>query len=216
MTKTLHVFLLTACVLLSTTSLFGVSNIYQEPSTKKAFPREINTSDNGHNYTMELTGVAVRSKYFVNVYALAHYMENPVGGRPNEIYQDIMTDGKAKAAVADWAHSATLKQIKDGYAETFHKTLSPQDYFALQGIIDHFMSFYQTDIRVNDQHVIRWLPGGVLEVYVNGDYKGSVVSVELAQALWSNWFGPKSIIDRQQLISFVGSSKRNSSNSASR
>ena len=54
-----------------------------------------------------------------------------------------------------------------------------------------------------DETVLRWIPGGVVEVWQNGTQKGMVKNSELAKGLWSIWFGENSIVNRNNLVSLI-------------
>jgi hypothetical protein len=71
----------------------------------------------------------------------------------------------------------------------------------LQNEIDRFISFFNGDIQKGDVHILRWLPDGNIEVLVNDKKVGSIKNNEFAHLLWSIWFGPKSVVNRNSLVS---------------
>jgi hypothetical protein len=63
-----------------------------EPSTGKQFPAVQTFSAGGKEYTLQLTGVAVRKKVIFKVYGMAHHMESPAGGTRAGARRPIATD----------------------------------------------------------------------------------------------------------------------------
>lgn len=200
-------YLITACGLLATTVGLCIekeSESIQEISTKKTFPKEISFENKGKTYTVQLTGTAVRKKFFVNVYTIAHYLENPPSNSTSEeIFRIILSDNKAKQLTMHWTRDVSVQKVKDAFQESFHKVISEQEFASIQKEIDQFLGFYQQDVHSGNQHEIRWIPGGIIEVILNEESKGTITNPGFAKALWSIWLGPKSILNRDQLIALI-------------
>lgn len=174
----------------------------EETSTKTKFPAVITAQHDGKDYTMNITGTATRSKFFVNVYAVASYVQDPVKGKKEAIFDELLSDSKAKALQFNWVHDADQQKVRDGFIESFKKVLSEKDYAALKPQIDQFVSFYP-DIKVGDKQSLRWFPDGSVDVEINGVNKGTIKNPAFAQALWSIWLGPKSVVSRNKLVNHL-------------
>ena len=179
---------------------------FKDPSTQAVFPYVAHVKTGNVPYTLQATGFSTRSKFIVKVYSIAHYWQDPVHGNEKEILEGIFKDDKAKQFIIQWMHDVTLSRIRETYYETFQKLLSHDQRHHLQKEIDEFIQLFDEDALKGDVHILRWLPGGCLQVIVKGFVKGNVVSVELAKAVWNIWLGPKSVVNRRQLISFILSS----------
>lgn len=164
------------------------------------FPKEISFSENNHEYHLSLTGVSLRKKLIVKVYYVASYLQSdaPQGG---DILNEIMQDGLAKQLTLKWVHDVDKNRVVNGYRESFENALSETEKNQLQSELNQYLSFFQNDVKKGDVHVLRWLPGGFVEVIINDQKVGSVTNVNFAKGLWSIWFGPKSVVNRDQLIS---------------
>lgn len=163
------------------------------------FPKEISFSHDNHEYHLSLTGVALRKKLIVKVYNVASYLQSdaPKG----DILNEIMQDSFAKQLTLKWVHDVDKNRVVNGYRESFENALSTTEKSQLQSEINQYLSFFQNDVKKGDVHVLRWLPGGYVEVLVNDQKVGSVTNPNFAKGLWSIWFGPKSVVNREQLIS---------------
>lgn len=179
------------------------TSTFVEESSKTEFPKSVNITFRGQAYNLEATGAAVRRKWFIKGYAIAHYMQSPIHGDLEKVLKDIFSDEKPKQMTMHWLHRLPLHLIKEGYEETLVKVLNQQDYNRLKPDIDKYLSWFKQESKVGDVHYIRWLPGGTLELIINDQKAGSLVNAELAKAVWTMWFGPESVVDRQKLIGFV-------------
>ena len=106
---------------------------------------------------------------------------------------------RSNSFLSIWVRNVDAKKVQDGYQESF-RTAAGDQYEALKGEIDKYVGFFSQGVRDRDEHVIRWLPGGTIEVYINGDLKGSIQNPDFAKAVWSIWFGSKSVVNRNDLV----------------
>lgn len=176
---------------------------FRDPTTQIIFPYSIIAHSEGKTYKLQATGCADRTKFIVNIYCITHYWEDPIRGSEQEILEGIFKDDKAKQFIIQWTRDVNLSRIRDTFYETFDKGLEHGHRHHLQNEIDHFVLIFDEDARRNDVHIIRWLPGGRVQVVLKGFVKGEVVSSDFAKALWKIWLGPHSIVNRHQLISFI-------------
>lgn len=185
-------------------------SLYAEPHIKSSatgvtFPKHVSISHDGQNFELDITGVATRKKFFVKVYSVASYLQSEAMEK-GDILQQIMSDDWAKQLTMKWVYNADVKRIREGYLESFQNALSPQEFQQLQGNINEYLSFINQDIQKGDEHVLRWLPGGFIEVIINDQPAGSITSQNFAHALWSLWFGEKSFVNRKSLLSLADES----------
>lgn len=186
------------------TMLFFASSLYgdvSDKSTGQSFPSQVSFDYEGKNYKLDATGVATRKKFMVKIYSVAHYMQ--AGTKSADILKEIMQDDKAKQLTMKYVYEATATQAKEGTQEAFKNALSAADYTKLQKEIDTYSSFFNKNIKKGDEIVVRWIPGGVIEASFNGAKLGTIKSKDFAVALWSIWFGSKSVVNRDELISLV-------------
>lgn len=177
--------------------------VFQERTTKVEFPTTVSFSSKGQAFTLQATGAGLRRKWFVDGYTIASYIADPVKGDQDVVLTDLFQSDKAKQLTIHWMHVLPLQLVREGYSESLHKVLNDQEYERLKPDIDKYLSWYTGDAKVGDIFYLRWLPGGHLELNLNDKLVGSMVSPDLAKALWSIWLGPESVVDRKQLIGLV-------------
>ncbi len=169
------------------------------------FPRQVSFTENGKEYHLKITGVATRKKFFVKVYNVAHYLQEGASNKNGDKFALILQDDLAKQLTLKWMHTATVAQVADGYQESFKNVFSEEQLARLKGQIGTFVQFFNRDVQKGDEQIIRWLPGGTIEVLINGTRAGQLSDKEFAIGLWSIWFGPKSVVNRDQLVSLLAS-----------
>jgi hypothetical protein len=190
---------------LAMSSLFHsayAQNEIRDDVTGLAFPREITFQHDNKDYHLQATGVATRKKLFVKVYSIASYLQAGDYNSSN-IMQQILSDDTAKQLTIKWAHDVELEKIVGAYKEGFQKAFSESERAQLQADIQKYLSAFGSSVKKGDEHVIRWLPGGYVEVLFNGTKAGDVKNANFAKGLWSIWFGPNSIVEKERLVSLV-------------
>lgn len=181
--------------------LFAETFIERQSDTP--FEKNVTFTHKGQTYSLDATGASLRRKWFVKGYAVAHYLQNPIRADQETVLKDIFSSDKGKQITMIWLHKLPLALIREGFQESLQKNLKEADYTALKPEIDKFLNFFKADAQVNDMTTFRWLPGGYMELSNNDVKLGSLVNEALAQALWSIWLGPDSVVNRKQLISLV-------------
>lgn len=173
-----------------------------DKQTGVTFPKEISIESKGRTYQLQATGVSTRKKFFVKIYSIASYLQVPILANENA-FQEIMQNDKAHQLTLKWVYAAPTQKVKDGYVESFKNVLTDQDYTKVQSEIDQFIGYFNQDIKKGDEHILRWLPGGYIEVLINSKSVGKITNQDFATALWSIWFGKNSVVDRDQLVSLM-------------
>jgi hypothetical protein len=173
----------------------------RDSSTGAVFPAQISFDEGGTKYDLSATGVATRKKFGIKVYSVAHYLQG--GDSEKDRFQQILEDDKAKQLTMNWLRSASQQQIKEGYEDSFRKTLSPSLHNQLAKDIQKYVSFFTESTKKGDVMVIRWTPGGKITLLMNDKELGTLTNPTFAKELWNLWFGDKSVVDRNQLVSLM-------------
>ena len=172
----------------------------QESSTGKSFPTQVTVAYEGKNYSLSLTGTAVRKKMVFKVYGIAHYAEDPQAGSEENVLAAMLTDGKAKQITMEFVRDVDVEKIQGAYRDGFKENLSEADATALAPLVEQFLGYFKKEVKENDRFVLQWLPGGVVIAQTQGTTHPPVKSVAFAKALWSIWLGEDSIVDREDLV----------------
>ena len=196
--------MMTICLFLSTfTFQLGAQETIKDNISGELFPKTVSFDHNGKQYHLEATGATTRKKLIIKVYSLAHYLQKKEGRNAGDRFQSILRDDVAKQFTMRWLHNVDVDKIQEAYQDGFRKNLSPDVYNRLQNEIDQFISFFNQPAKKGDEYILRWIPGGMVEVHMNGKKAGSVTNPDLARGLWSIWVGDKSIVNRDQLVSLM-------------
>jgi hypothetical protein len=159
-----------------------------EPRTKVSFPER----QDG----MTLLGTGVRTKTFlkVKVYAIALYVsDTALSGRlakfrgrttDPEFYRELVTGDFPKQVVMTFVRDATADQVRDA----FHESLPGVDRARLDVFSAHFGAPHE-----GDSYVVRWVPGGALEVTAAGQAKPPIADKAFSTAVFGIWLGDKPI-----------------------
>lgn len=184
-------------------SLFS-SNAFAEDikdsTTGVSFPRQVTFTAEGKEYQLDATGVATRKKLIISVYSIASYIEGGIAGLTGDKFEAILNSDKAKQLTMKWVHDASKDKVSNGYQDSFKTVFSEADYSKLQKEINDYIQLFSKDVQKGDEHIIRWLPNGYVEVIINGQKAGSLVNKDFAKGLWSIWFGAHSVVDRNKLV----------------
>ena len=172
-------------------------------SIESFFPREVRFEDNGKAYDLHMTGASTRKKFFVTVYHVAHYMEPVEGQHSSESkFQEVMRANKVKQLTMRWSRNLEAEKVQEGYRQSFKNALEGHSNH-VQNEINQYIQFFSDDVKKNDEHQLRWIPEGKIEVIINGGAPKVIDNKEFAQVLWSIWFGNKSVVNREQLVALM-------------
>jgi len=163
----------------------------------ETFPENIAFHYKGQPYRLEKTGAAIRKKFFVKVYRVASYLQDPSSVMGADIFANILNSSKAKQLSFQWLRNASQTRVREDYRETFSKVTSGN-----QAEIDQFIGFFG-EVKKGDTHDLRWFPDNTVTVIINDQVMGSIKSDRFAKTLWSIWFGDKSVVDRNKLIAMI-------------
>lgn len=180
--------------------LFAQGEI-RDNGTGEAFPLEVSIEHGGRTFPLQATGVATRKKFFFKIYSVASYLQKGAYNGQSDKFQPIMQDENAKQLTLKFVRGLDAAKVKDAYEESFKNTLSESQYNQLKGEINKFLQFIDHDVNKGDVYILRWLPGGYVEVLFNGKSSGSITNKDFAKGLWNIYFGPNSVVDRNSLVS---------------
>lgn len=190
---------LTGLFCLTSLSLFAAGDI-KDSGTGAIFPATVSFEQDGKQFQLDATGTSTRKKLIVKVYGMASYLEKGAAGA--DAFAKVMDPKVAKQLTMKWMRDIEAKQLTDGYRDSF-KIAAEGSSADIQKEIDQFLSFYSQPIKNGDEQVIRYVPGGYVELLINGKSLGHLTSEPFAQVLWKIWFGPKSVVNRDQLVSLM-------------
>lgn len=171
-----------------------------ESASENKFPATISFSDDNGDHELALTGFSVRKKFFLNIYSMAHYLQETTLNGGENVYEHVLDHSRAKQITMVFMRDLTATQIKDSLIKGI-KTNSSEDEFEL--ISPHVEAFTQAitqDVKEGDEFILRWMPDGSLVSLYQGQLISTIKSDKFAKTLWAIWFGEHSVVDRNALV----------------
>ncbi len=194
-------------VLTSTT--FAIDK-FSETKNGNSFLNQLVVEHNHEQLNLSLTGLATRKKFFLNIYSMAHYIEQEPDvanqdilnsdNAANKVYENILHSHRTKQISMVFLRSLKANQIKKSLLSSIQSNTSEEDYKVIQPQIDEFIEAIYSDVKKNDEFVIRWFPDGTVVALFAGQQISIIHSERFARTLWLIWFGENSVIDRKSLI----------------
>lgn len=164
-----------------------------DQATGESFPEQVTFDYNGKSYTLDATGVSTRKKLMFKVYSVASYLQAGENGKGNK-FEQVMNPDLAKQLTMKWVRDVNAAKVQDGFKSSLVSNQAPKSE------TDQFISFF-SDVSKGDETVLRYIPGGTVEVLINGSSAGTIQNQDFANALWLIWFGNNSVVKRDQLVS---------------
>jgi hypothetical protein len=182
---------------------FAANADVKDSATGLSFPSEVSFTHEGKGYKLEATGVSTRKKLFIKIYSIVSYLQDAAQATKSDIFDEILKDGKAKQLTLKFVRSVPADKVMEGYHDSFKTALAGRSSPELNSLIEKYIDLFNHEAKEGEEQVIRWLPGGYVEVLFNGKVGGSFTNVEFAKTLWSIWFGPKGVVNRDQLVTYI-------------
>ncbi len=185
------------CILLVSSR---AQNTVKEPSTEKMFPVQVTINYEGKSYEVMLTGTAVRKKFFIKVYGIAHYTQDPVMGKEDDVLAAMLVDGKARQITMEFVRDVDVAKIQDAYRDGFKENATAAESKEIAPMVEKFLGYFAKDVKEDDRFVLQWLPGGTILAQTQGTDHPAIMNTTFARVLWSIWMGENSIVDRDDLV----------------
>ncbi len=186
-------------------SVAHADNSVSETGAEKQFPHSIVIEHNNEQLDLFLTGVTIRRKFFLKIYSMAHYIEQPpeVAGSDTSdenIYKSILENSGTKQISMVFMRKLSADQIQKSLRTGIKLNSNEAEYLQIQPQVEEFMQAINADVMKNDEFIIRWYPDDSVVSFFQGTKISSIRSVEFAKTLWAIWFGDFSVVDRKALI----------------
>ncbi len=165
-----------------------------EPATGVAFERLVGLAPR-----LELTGVAVRKRFWIEIFAIGMYVDRAalaahLAGRElagEELAEAVLAAPVRTAQRIVFARNIDAKRIREGLIEGVGRTLQPSD----TRIVKDFSAILRNtrDAKKGDEVMTLFEPDGTIIFYYNGFLVGFVRNTALAQAMKAAYLGPNSL-----------------------
>ena len=168
---------------------------------EEAFPTTVEILVEGTPQVLHLTGTTVRRKFFFSIYRMGHYMEAPPTGTPKEVRAAILEDGPAKRVVMRFVRDVPQEKILSSLRRGLRDNTTRREFVEIARDVERFGTSISRSAREGDHFELQWLPGAAVTAYFEGDPVFEAESLVFARALWSIWFGERSVVDPVDLRS---------------
>jgi len=176
---------------------FAGGGTVKEKETGRSFESELK----GSKGTLVCIGTGCREKTWlaVDVYAAAHWVDagalsKELGAWKGKSGAAVASDQKFFDALAKadsekrlrmlFVRSVAVKKIRDAFEESLLKS-----YKTLPAVAKAFVALFQKDLKDGTTIELRSLPGGLIEVYLDGKLtKKFAKDRAFATAIWNIWF----------------------------
>ena len=171
-----------------------------ENNREKLFADSIAIEYKEEHHRLFLTGLTVRKKYFLDIYSMAHYLEQRPEITEGDIYQAILYSQGTKQISMVFMRSLTAEQIQESLTEGLEVNTDEKEFAQILPYVEKFMNAIHNDVKKNDEFIIRWFPDGTMVSIFQGNEISTIRSEQFARTLWSIWFGKYSVVDRNTLV----------------
>ena len=176
-----------------------------ETKDSKQFPHKLILEYNNERLSLSLTGLAIRQKFFLKIYSMAHHIEQKpdiagLNALSDEVYKNILQYNGAKQISMIFLRSLTAEQVQKSLRSGIKLNTNEEEYRQILPQVEEFMHAIYADVKKNDEFLIRWFPDGSIVSIFQGVKISTIKNDFFARTLWSIWFGNYSVVDRKSLI----------------
>ena len=166
------------------------------------FPESIHLEMDFAGIKLKRSGTTTRTKYFFNIYKMAHYLDEScaVPSNKDELYEMILMQNCTKQISTVYLREIKVEKIKASLLSDIKLNTNDDEYIKMLPHIDAFMSVIDQDVKENDEFVLRWHPDGTIVSEFQGKVISTIKDENFARTLWSIWFGQFSVVKRDTLV----------------
>ena len=127
--------------------------------------------------TLTLNGVALKTKFFIKVFAGGFYLENPTKSAAEAIESEQVKQFHLHYLTS----KATAKKLQEGFKEAIEEANPPDLVKKYRKEIDLYASWLDQDMAPGTTSVTTYVPGKGLTLVFKGQEKGTIADKTFAQ-----------------------------------
>ena len=127
--------------------------------------------------TLTLNGVALKTKFFIKVFAGGFYLENPTKSAAEAIESEQVKQFHLHYLTS----KATAKKLQEGFKEAIEEANPPDLVKKYRKEIDLYASWLDQDMAPGATSVTTYVPGKGLTLVFKGQEKGTIADKTFAQ-----------------------------------
>ena len=141
----------------------------------------------GDNFFLDLNGMGLREKFWIDVYVGSLYL-----AKPSHNVAEILSRPDPLRIQLDFVYKeVTSEKLVNGWKEGFEKNQNEETLKKLQSRMEKFYGFFADSAKKGDQYVIDYIPGQGVSVSKNGVLLGTIEGEDFKNALLEIWLGNK-------------------------
>jgi len=127
--------------------------------------------------TLQLNGVALKEKFFIDVFVGGFYLENPT----KDAAEAIESEQVKQFYLQYLTSKATAEKLQDGFKEAIEDANPPELVARYRKEIDLYASWLDQDMAPGATSVATYVPGKGLTLVFKGQEKGTIADKTFAQ-----------------------------------
>jgi hypothetical protein len=135
--------------------------------------------------TLTLNGVALKTKFFIKVFAGGFYLERPT----HDAAEAIESEQVKQFSLQYLTSKATAEKLQEGFKEGMEETNPPELVAKYRREIDLYASWLDQDMAPGVPSVTTYVPGKGLTLVLKGEEKGTIADQTFAQMYFRNYLG---------------------------
>lgn len=144
--------------------------------------------------TLKLNGVALKTKFFIKVFAGGFYLENPTRNA-----EEAITSEQVKHFHLHYLTSkATAEKLQEGFKEAITDANPPELVAKYRKEIDLYASWLDADMAPGATSLATYVPGKGLTLVFKGEEKGTIADPAFAQMYFRYTLGEKADEDLRE------------------
>lgn len=135
--------------------------------------------------TLQLNGVALKEKFFIDVFAGGFYLENPT----KDATEAIESEQVKQFYLQYLTSRATAEKLQEGFKEGMEEANPPELVAKYRKEIDLYASWLDQDMAPGAPSATTYVPGKGLTLVFKGQEKGTIADKTFAQMYFRNYLG---------------------------
>lgn len=149
-----------------------------------------------------LSGSTTRKLFFFDIYKISHFVDWPYDSpqQKNEIITLIEKAEVKQRVELTFLRDVSRQQIEEALIDGIERNNADKDLLLIKKEIAQLSKGFDDDVEKHSILAISRLSKEQLKVSFNDDVIVETQNADLADALWSIWFGKDPIVDTEALI----------------
>jgi hypothetical protein len=148
--------------------------------------------------TLKLNGVALKTKFFIKVFAGGFYLENPT----SDSEEAINSEQVKRFHLHYLTSKATAEKLQEGFKEAIIEANPPELVEKYRAEIDRYASWLDEDMAPGATSVTTYVPGKGLTMVFKGREQGTIASPEFARMYFRYTLGANA--DKKMRKGYLG------------